>query len=77
MSAVTEAQVLDALRPIVDPDFRKSIVELGFVKNVRVEGSNVGGQKLVPPCTSGQASLSTSVPPFQGSAKFCTSLAGS
>ncbi len=41
MSAVTEAAVLDALRPIVDPDFRKSIVELGFVKNVRVEGGRV------------------------------------
>jgi ATP-binding protein involved in chromosome partitioning len=41
MSAVTEAQVLDALRPIVDPDFRKSIVELGFVKNVRIEGGAV------------------------------------
>jgi ATP-binding protein involved in chromosome partitioning len=41
MSAVTEAQVLDALRPIVDPDFRKSIVELGFVKNVRIEGGTV------------------------------------
>jgi ATP-binding protein involved in chromosome partitioning len=33
--------VLDALRPIVDPDFRQSIVDLGFVKNLRVEGSQV------------------------------------
>jgi ATP-binding protein involved in chromosome partitioning len=41
MSAVTEAQVLDALRPIVDPDFRKSIVDLGFVKNLRIEGGGV------------------------------------
>ena len=41
MSAVSEAQVLDALRPIVDPDFRKSIVELGFVKNVRIESGAV------------------------------------
>jgi ATP-binding protein involved in chromosome partitioning len=41
MSTVSEAAVLDALRPIVDPDFRKSIVELGFVKNVRVEGGRV------------------------------------
>jgi len=39
--AVTEPQVLDALRPIVDPDFRKSIVELGFVKNVRIDGGRV------------------------------------
>jgi len=40
--AVTEAQVLDALRPIVDPDFQKNIVELGFVKNVAIDGSRVG-----------------------------------
>lgn len=38
---VNEAQVLDALRPIVDPDFGKSIVELGFVKNVAIEGGRV------------------------------------
>jgi ATP-binding protein involved in chromosome partitioning len=29
------------LRPIVDPDFGKSIVELGFVKDVRIEGTSV------------------------------------
>ena len=33
--------VLDALRPIVDPDFNKSIVDLGFIKNLRIEGSSV------------------------------------
>jgi ATP-binding protein involved in chromosome partitioning len=37
----TESQVLDALRPIVDPDFAKSIVDLGFVKRVRIQGSKV------------------------------------
>jgi ATP-binding protein involved in chromosome partitioning len=36
-----EAAVLDALRPIVDPDFGRSIVDLGFVKNLRVRGSDV------------------------------------
>jgi ATP-binding protein involved in chromosome partitioning len=41
MSAVTPAQVLAALRPIIDPDFGKSIVDLGFIKNLRVEGSDV------------------------------------
>jgi len=42
MSApLDEARVLDALRPIVDPDFRRSIVELGFVKNIRIEGGRV------------------------------------
>jgi ATP-binding protein involved in chromosome partitioning len=41
MSGVTPERVLDALRPIVDPDFRRSIVDLGFVKGVRVEGDRV------------------------------------
>jgi ATP-binding protein involved in chromosome partitioning len=41
MSVVTPEHVLEALRPIVDPDFRKSIVELGFVKNLRVDGDRV------------------------------------
>src|SRR5262245_66330034 len=36
-----EAAVLDALRPIVDPDFGKSIVDLGFVKELRIEGGRV------------------------------------
>jgi len=41
MSQPSTAQVLDALRPIVDPDFGKSIVDLGFVKHLRVEGGEV------------------------------------
>ena len=38
---ISETDVLGALRPIVDPDFGKSIVDLGFVKNVRIEGPRV------------------------------------
>jgi ATP-binding protein involved in chromosome partitioning len=38
---VTEVTVLDALRPIVDPDFGKSIVDLGFVKDIRIDGPAV------------------------------------
>jgi len=41
MPPVTAAAVLDALRPIVDPDFGKSIVDLGFVKNIRIDGPRV------------------------------------
>ncbi|HEY5656527.1 MAG TPA: Mrp/NBP35 family ATP-binding protein [Myxococcota bacterium] len=41
MPPVSADAVLDALRPIVDPDFHKSIVDLGFVKNIRVEGPRV------------------------------------
>ena len=38
---VSESTVLDALRPIIDPDFGKSIVELGFVKNLNIDGGAV------------------------------------
>ncbi len=41
MSDPTSAQVLDALRPIIDPDFGKSIVDLGFVKNIQIAGTRV------------------------------------
>jgi len=42
MSARVDAEaVLAALRPIVDPDFGKSIVELGFVKELHIDGGRV------------------------------------
>ncbi len=40
-SPVNPTVILDALRPIVDPDFGQSIVDLGFVKNIRIEGADV------------------------------------
>jgi ATP-binding protein involved in chromosome partitioning len=40
-SSVSESEVLDALRPIVDPDFNKSIVDLGFIKEIEIEGERV------------------------------------
>jgi ATP-binding protein involved in chromosome partitioning len=41
MSRLSERDVLDALRPIQDPDFKRSIVDLGFVKNVKLDGGRV------------------------------------
>jgi ATP-binding protein involved in chromosome partitioning len=38
---VTESDVLGALRPIIDPDFNKSIVELGFIKQLRIDAGKV------------------------------------
>jgi ATP-binding protein involved in chromosome partitioning len=38
---VSETDVLGALRPIMDPDFNKSIVELGFIKQLRIDGGKV------------------------------------
>ena len=40
-SPVSENEILDALRPIEDPDFKKSIVDLAFVKNITIDGERV------------------------------------
>ncbi|HEY3322594.1 MAG TPA: P-loop NTPase [Planctomycetota bacterium] len=40
--AVSENQVLDALRAVHDPDLQRDIVSLGFVKNVKICDGNVG-----------------------------------
>ena len=39
--SLSEDTILDALRPIEDPDFKQSIVDLGFVKNIKVDGERV------------------------------------
>src|SRR5436190_16639826 len=39
---LTEAQVLDALRPVQDPELNLSIVEIGMVKDIRIDGGHVG-----------------------------------
>jgi ATP-binding protein involved in chromosome partitioning len=41
MSHVTEEAVLDALRTIIDPDLRKDIVTLGFVRDLAISGGDV------------------------------------
>jgi ATP-binding protein involved in chromosome partitioning len=41
VSAVTREQVLEALKAVQDPDLRKDIVTLGFVKEVKIEGGDV------------------------------------
>ncbi|AIE86198.1 Mrp/NBP35 family ATP-binding protein [Fimbriimonas ginsengisoli] len=38
---VTESQVLEALRNVVDPDLHRDIATLGFVKDLVIEGGNV------------------------------------
>ncbi len=39
--AVTEDQVLAVLKGVQDPDLRKDIVSLGFIRNLKVESGNV------------------------------------
>src|SRR5438552_16136875 len=40
-SAPTNEQVLDILKRVQDPDLRKDIVSLGFIKNLKIEGAKV------------------------------------
>ncbi|MCP5029449.1 MAG: P-loop NTPase [Actinomycetia bacterium] len=40
--AVTEADVIEALRPVHDPELHRSIVDLGMVKQITVAAPNVG-----------------------------------
>src|SRR6476660_7420644 len=37
----TEAEVIDALRPVEDPEIHRSIVDLGMVRGVGFEGPRV------------------------------------
>ena len=39
--AVTETQVMEALRPVQDPELRRSILDLGMVRGTRVDGHRV------------------------------------
>ncbi|HUR22857.1 MAG TPA: Mrp/NBP35 family ATP-binding protein [Acidimicrobiales bacterium] len=39
---VTEAEVVEALRPVQDPELHVSIVDLGMVKRVDIDGGRVG-----------------------------------
>ncbi len=41
MAAITERQVLDALRAVEDPDLKKDLVALGMIEGVRIEGGRV------------------------------------
>ncbi len=39
--AVTEEQIIEALRPVEDPELHRSIVDLGMVRFVRIDGARV------------------------------------
>ncbi len=41
MNQLTEQTVLDALSEIIDPDLKKDIVTLGFVKDLKIDNGNV------------------------------------
>ncbi|HVT78791.1 MAG TPA: Mrp/NBP35 family ATP-binding protein [Acidimicrobiales bacterium] len=39
--SLSEQQIIEALRPVQDPELRRSIVDLGMVKNVAIDGDAV------------------------------------
>jgi len=39
--AVTESEILEALSGVMDPELKRSLVELGMVREVRIEGKRV------------------------------------
>lgn len=41
LPSLSDAQVLDALRSVLDPDLGRDIVSLGFIKDLRICGQNV------------------------------------
>jgi ATP-binding protein involved in chromosome partitioning len=41
MSQVTETLILDSLKAIIDPDLRKDIVTLGFVRDIKIDGGDI------------------------------------
>lgn len=41
MNQITEQEVLDALRQIIDPDLHKDIVTLGFIQDLKIENADV------------------------------------
>ena len=68
---VTEAQVTEALRPVQDPELRRSIVDLGMVEKIAIDGGTVGVTVAltVPGCplkAEIQRSVSEAVVPLDG-----------
>ncbi len=49
MTGVTEAQILEALRQVVDTDSGRNVVELGIVSGLVIKGGNVGFALEVSP----------------------------
>jgi ATP-binding protein involved in chromosome partitioning len=49
---ITEEAVLAALSTVQDPDLKRNIVTLGFVKDIRIDGSNVNAtiELTTPAC---------------------------
>ncbi|MBI1177279.1 DUF59 domain-containing protein [bacterium] len=53
---MSEDQIMDALRPVIDPELGASIVDLGLVDEIRLKGENLTVQigTTSPSCPMGQ-----------------------
>lgn len=57
---ITEEQVLDALRAVMDPDLKRDVVSLGFVKDLKIDGASVSfSLELTTPACPLKAQLKT------------------
>ena len=58
MHTVTEAAVLQALSAVRDPDFNRDIVDLKFVRNIRIDGGRVSFTiELATPLSSAKQAM--------------------
>lgn len=59
MSSITEQAVLERLKNIIDPDLKKDIVTLGFVKDLSINGGDISFRLLLttPACPVKEAFL--------------------
>src|SRR5215218_7503149 len=49
---VTQEQVIEAVRPVQDPDLQRSLVELNMIKDITVQGNavSIGVELTTPAC---------------------------
>jgi ATP-binding protein involved in chromosome partitioning len=72
MPAPSNEQIIDALRPVEDPELRRSIVDLGMVRGVSVDGSGAVAVRIAltvagcPLRNEIQNRVSTAVMPLAG-----------
>lgn len=52
MATLTEDQIIEAVRPVQDPDLQRSLVDLKMVKDIRIDGSivSIGVELTTPAC---------------------------
>src|SRR5213593_2253093 len=76
MTELNEQVVLDGLRQIKDPDLHKDIVTLGFIKDLRIDGSKVSFRiVLTTPACPVKAEMESAARDLVGALAGVTSVA--